>query len=288
MRKPLLSLLAAAVMLVMLSASPVAALTEGHHLHFAISNLPVDTAVVPRSNYTFRIRLQLHDQAGASRARIRVSDYSTIRDSIVNGVRAQTHPISISALKAGPVDVSMTVPFAEWSCGRHELRFTLDVDPNFEGNRQFTTSRTYLLLQGCTTDRTGRSTTWHGGGGGWYEGVDYSIGIQQSPFSALRPGASTQWRVQSNANRGCLFLNPDSHRGSMGTQIGSCWTGTGTVTRTLPSTLSPGDKLMLYSEDTTPSRQHAGPYVVTIPEPGATVVSVEYQDWWETAGLRVP
>lgn len=45
---------------------------------------------------------------------------------------------------------------------------------------------------------------------------------------------------------------------------------------------------MLYSEDTSPSKQHAGTYVVWVPEPGATTVKVDVQDWWNTGGLVVP
>lgn len=267
---------------------PVFALEEGHHAHLGITNLPIDTVAIPRSNRVFHLILQAHAQTGLGRARVRVSDYSTVKPSIVNGVRASTHNVSTSALQAGPVALDMTVPFAEWSCGRHELRFTIDFDPNFEGNRQFTTSRSYLLLTGCTTDRTGRSTSWHGGGGGWYVGQEYAIGIQQSTFPSIRAGASTSWRVQSNANRGCLFVNPSAHAGTMGRQVGSCWTGTGTVARTLPSDLVPGDKVMLYAEDTSPSKQHAGTYVVTVPAAGATSVAVDYQDWWNDGGLIVP
>ena len=129
---------------------PTYALEEGHHLHFGITNLPTTAA---RSNYTFHLVLQRHLQ-DTSAAWIRVADYSTVKDSIVNGRRAQTHTVAVPA--NGSLAVDMTVPFGEWTCGRHELRFTLNVNDNFEGNRQFTTSRTFITLAGCTTDRSGR------------------------------------------------------------------------------------------------------------------------------------
>jgi hypothetical protein len=273
-----LVVIAAALLSFALAPRPAYALEEGHHLHLGILNLD---PTVARSNYTFQLELQRHRQ-DTSTAWIRVADYSTVKDSIVNGRRAQTHNVAVPA--DGALRVNMTVPFGEWSCGRHELRFTLNVNDNYIGNRQFTTSRTMISVAGCTTDRSGRASNWLGGGGGWYEGQDYAIGIQQSPFTSIRSGASTSWRVQSSASRGCLFKNPGAHTGTMGTQIGSCWTGTGTVTRTLPS-LAVGDRVMLYAEDPT---QHAGTYVIWVPASGASTYRVDYQDWWNTGGLKVP
>lgn len=263
----------------LVSPPPTYALEEGHHLHFGITNLPTNVA---HSNYTFHLNLQRHRQ-DSSPAWIRVSDYSTVKDSIVNGRRAQTHTVAVPA--EGSLAVSMTVPFAEWSCGRHELRFTLNVNDNFEGNRQFTTSRTFINVAGCTTDRANRVTgglPWQGGGGGWYEVEEYAVGVQLTPFSGIKSGASTAWRLVSPASRGCLFKNPNAHGGSMGTQIGACWSGTGTIFRTLP-TLVPGDRLMLYAED---PKKHAGTYVIVIGS-GPTY-SVDYQDWWQSSGLAVP
>lgn len=57
------------------AARPTVALEEGHHGHLGIDNLPI--ATIPRADYTFRMVAQAHHQEGMSRARVRVSDYST-------------------------------------------------------------------------------------------------------------------------------------------------------------------------------------------------------------------
>lgn len=271
-----------AILLVFLLVQTAFGLEEGHHLHLGILNLD---PTVARSNYTFQLELQAHRQSGASSSGlwVRVADSSTVKDSIVNGVRRQTHPVSLSALLAGTVRMNLTVPFGEWSCGRHELRFTINMNDNYTDNRQFTTSRTMINIGGCSSNPSGRAANWLGGGGSWYNG-NYSIGIQQSAFSSIRSGASTSWRVQSDATRGCLFKNPGAHSGTMGTQIGPCWIGTGSVTRTLPS-LSVGDRVMLYSQE---GRNHAGTYVIWVPASGASSYRVDYQSWWNDGGLSVP
>lgn len=279
--------LAASILFTLAAVSPVFALEEGHHAHLGVDNLPITT--IPRADYTFDLVVQAHGQAGMTGAQVRVSDYGEVMPSTVNGRTIDGyHSLPVSSILAGPYSVKMTVPFGSWTCGRHEVRFTVRFKPNFDGKEQFTTSRAYIWLAGCNTLRNRTNVDWYGGGGGWYTGVDYALGLQQSPFSSFRAGATTKWRVQSNANRGCLFLNPAAHAGSMGTPIGPCWTGTGQVSRTLPSSLVPGDRIMEYAEDTTPSKQHAGTYVVWVPEPGATTVKVDVQDWWNTGGLVVP
>jgi hypothetical protein len=260
-------------------AGPVraATLVVGHHVHDEIANLPNKGVSIPRAPYTFQVTLRGHDLTGRITS-YRVSDYSTVKKTV---------PVSLGPCSDCSTSFAFTVDFSGWSCGEHELRFTANAPTNDEGKRQFTTSRQYVTLAGCSTNRHGRSSSWYGGGGGWYTGTDYAIGIQQSPDSTIKPGGVTKWRVQSNAARGCLFLNPNAHAGSMGTKVGECWTGQGTVTRTIPSSAQPGDKLMLYAEDA--SKRHAGVFVQKLGDgsPRATVWQ-ERQDWFEQSGLVVP
>jgi hypothetical protein len=257
-----------------LSPRPVFALEEGHHLHVQIHNHPAPGKVIPRAPYTFHVTLIVHENAGRVTS-FRVADYSTVKKTV---------PVSLGPCADCSVSFDFTVDFSTWSCGEHELRWTANIPDTFEGKRQFTTSRAYVMLQGCTTNRHGR-TGWYAGGGSWYEGVDYSIVVQQSPFSSVVPGGTARWRVQSSANRGCLFLNPDAHNGSMGTQVGSCWSGTSTVSRTLPTVSSVGDRLAAYSED---SPSHAGLFVHRIGDAADGFMWMEWQSWWRTQGLSVP
>jgi hypothetical protein len=260
-------------------ATPVrgASLVVGGHVHDEIANLPNKGVAIARAPYDFQVTLRGHDLTGRITS-YRVSDYSTVKT---------TRSVSLGPCSDCSVTFTFRVDFSSWSCGEHELRFTANVPTNSEGKRQFTTSRQFVTLAGCTTNRHGRSSSWYGGGGGWYSGVEYAIGIQQSPDSTIKPGGVTKWRVQSNAARGCLFLNPDAHNGSMGTLIGSCWTGQSTVTRTIPSSASPGDKLMLYAEDS--SKRHAGIFVQKLGAGAArSRVWQERQDWWDKDGLVVP
>lgn len=260
-------------------AGPVrgAGIVVGGHVHDEIANMPNKGVVVPRGPYDFQVTLRGHDLTGRITS-YRVSDYSTVKT---------TRSVSLGPCSDCSVSFTFRVDFSGWSCGEHELRFTANVPNNSEGKRQFTTSRQYVTLAGCTTNRHGRSSTWYGGGGGWYTGVDYAIGIQQSPDSTIKPGGVTKWRVQSNASRGCLFLNPNAHAGSMGTQIGPCWTGQSTVTRTIPVSAQPGDRLALDTED--PSGRHAGLYVQKLGDGSArSTVWTERQDWWDKSGLVVP
>jgi len=257
-------------------APPVSALEEGSHLHVAIANHPAQGVAIARAPYTFRVTLIEHGGTGRITS-FRVSDYSTVKKSV---------SVSLGPCADCSTSFDFTVDFSAWSCGEHELRWTANVPETFEGKRQFTTSRSYVTLAGCTTNRHGRSG-WFGGGGSWYEGVDYAIGIQGSPDTAIRPGAVTRWRVQSSANRGCLFLNPRAHDGSIGTPVGPCWSGQSWVTRTIPSTARPGDKLMLYAEGG--GGRHAGPSVQLLGDGSVRpTVWLEWQSWWRTAGLVVP
>lgn len=276
-----------------LSSSPVRAATleEGHHLHLQIDNHPTHSAVVPRSDFTFRGRVILHDQPSAGSGKegktnyLRVADYSTVRQSI---------PLVLGPCTGECVkEFTFTVRFAEWSCGRHELRWTVNLPNTFEGNRQFTTSRSYVNLAGCSTDRTfGRPANWLGGGGGWYEGTNYAIVVQLTGDSTLRPGGRPTFRVQSDADRGCAFLNPNAHAGSMGTQLTPC-TGSGLIPDsstgrafTIPSSASDGGKLavLAFSDND----KHAGVYVRKLDSTPGSTMWVEWQDWWRTQGLVVP
>lgn len=267
----------AVLLATLLAPASAAAIEVGGHVHDEIANVPNKGVAIARAPYTFQVTLRGHDLTGKITS-YRVSDYSTVK---------LTRSVSLGPCDDCAVSFAFTVDFSSWSCGEHELRFTANVPTNSEGKRQFTTSRQYVTLAGCSTNRHGRSSSWYGGGGGWYTGVDYAIGIQQSPDSTIKPGGVTKWRVQSNASRGCLFLNPNAHAGSMGTQIGSCWTGQTTVTRTIPADAQPGDKLALYAED--PSGRHAGLFVQKLGDgsPRSTVWQ-ERQDWWDRDGLVVP
>lgn len=265
----------------LIAAPPVRAFEEGHHLHVEIANHPAPGAAIPRAPYTFQVTLRLHDQpAGGSGKEgkvtsFRVADSSTVR---------QTKSVSLGPCADCSTTFNFVVDFSSWTCGEHELRWTANIPNTFEGKRQFTTSRAYVMLAGCTTKRHDRSG-WYAGGGSWYEGVDYAIGIQLSPFSAVRPGATSNWRVQSSARRGCLFINPNAHGGTMGTQVGSCWAGTGSVSRTIPASAQTGDKLALYAED---GPSHAGLWVHRLGDAADGRMWMEWQSWWQTSGLQVP
>jgi len=256
------------------SPPPTYALEEGAHIHVAIANHPAPGAVIARAPYTFQVTLTEHGGTGRITS-FRVADYSTVK---------KTQSVSLGPCADCSTSFNFTVDFSSWTCGEHELRWTANIPDTFEGKRQFTTSRAYVTLAGCSTNRHGR-TGWYAGGGSWYEGVDYSIVILQSPFANVRPGGTSKWRVQSSANRGCLFVNPDAHNGSMGSQVGSCWSGQSTVSRTLPSTVTTGDRLAAYSED---SPSHAGLFVHKIGDASDGRMWMEWQSWWRTAGLRVP
>jgi hypothetical protein len=267
-------LLSLAALLVPMGPVRAAPLDVGQHIHVAIANHPVDGVTIPRSKYTFQVTVRLHDQTGRATS-FRVADYSTVK---------KTQSISLGPCADCSTSFAFVVDFSSWSCGEHELRWTANVPDNGEGKRQFTTSRSFVTLAGCTTSRHGRPSSWHNGGGSWYEGNDYSVAIQLSPDSALRPGGTVSMRVQSDATRGCMFLNPDFHDGSHGTQLGSCWSGQSSVSRTIPSTARAGDKLVLYATD----GQNAGLLVQELATSARTVQWVEHQSWWSRSGLVLP
>lgn len=259
-------------------AFPVKSATPnvGQHLHVEIANHPVDTYTIPKAPYTFQVTLRLHDNTGKVTS-FRVSDYSTVK---------QTKSVSLGPCSDCSVSFPFTVDFASWSTGEHELRWTANIPTNGEGKRQFTTSRSYVRVGG-SQNLHGRPDSWHAGGGGWYSGADYAIGVQLSPDTAIKPGGATSWRVQSNANWGCLYLNPSFHSGSHGTQIGSCWTGTGSVSRTIPATAKAGDRLVQLAED--PSDRHIGVFEQRLGTGAArNTVFYGWQDWWSASGLVVP
>jgi hypothetical protein len=260
-----------------LAASPVSAATVnvGQHIHVEIANHPVDTTTVPRAPYTFNVTLRAHDQTGRITS-FRVSDYSTVKKTVSKSLG----PCSDCA-----TSFAFTVDFSSWSCGRHELRWTANVPDNDEGKRQFTTSRSFIMLAGCTTDRTGRPSSWHAGGGSWYEGRDYSVAIRLSPDTTVKPGGTVQVRIQSSATRGCMFLNPAFHDGSHGTQLGSCWTGTGSVSRVIPSTARVGDKLVIFATD----GKNAGLLEERLGDGSKRSTAFHgQQSWWASTGLVLP
>jgi len=260
------------LLLGLVSAIPArsASVDVGQHIHDAITNDPAKGVAIPRTTYTFHHVIRLHNQTGKATS-IRVSDYSTVM---------QTRSISLGPCSDCSLTLDFPVNFAAWSCGEHELRWTVNVPSNSSGNRQFTTSRSYVTLAGCTTKRHDRSSSWQAGGGGWYTGLLYDIAILQTPRSQLVAGGQIQARVQSSATVGCIFVNPDFHNGSHGTRLGSCWSGTGTATRTLPSWLATGDRVVLYA---THGGHSAGLYSLTI-----GTRTDEWQSWWAKDGIVLP
>ncbi len=268
-----LTVLLAVLALLPFTPSAVAASPNvGQHIHVEIASFPVDGVVIPRAPYTFQVTLRAHDQTGTVTS-FRVSDYSTVK---------RTVKVALGPCADCSVTFPFTVDFAKWSCGRHELRWTANVPDNDEGKRQFTTSRAFVTLAGCSTDRTGRKG-WFGGGGGWYEGNDYAIAVLLSPDSTIRPGGTISVRVQSSADRGCVFLNPDFHHGSHGTQL-RCWTGQGAQSVAIPASAAVGDRLLLYASD----GQNAGLAGFTLGTGSRTTAPVQWQAWWRREGIVLP
>jgi hypothetical protein len=265
----------AAVAALTVGAWTVSAATPnvGQHIHALVANHPIKGKVIPRAPWTFQVTVQLHDMP-AKATLFRVADSSTVK---------QTRQISVGPCADCQTSFAFTVDFSKWTCGEHELRWTANVPSQSGSDRQYTTSRSYVTLAGCTTKRHERPADWYVGGGGWYE--DYSIGIFQTPEANIRAGQAVRMRVQSAADKGCLYRNPDFHGGSHGLQIGACWTGTSTVTRTIPSDTVNGDRIVLVSQD---SPDQAGPVVVTVGDAADGIVTQHVQSWWASPSLVIP
>lgn len=275
MTRRILAILSGLMLLGIASVAPVnAAYDVGAHEHVAIADHPVDGFPIPRAPHTFQVTLKLHDQPGKATS-FRVSDYS--------------HVVKTVAIALGPcTDCSMTFPFtvdfSTWAVGRHELRWTVNIPKNPDGNRQFVTSRAMVCIQSCSPNVSGRATPWLGGGG-WYTGHDYVIALLLSPQSAVRPGGSVIIRSQYGSSTSlCAYLNPDFHHGSHGTILG-CFGG-GTAKRTLGlSGVAPGDHLVIVASD----GLEAGVLNLVVGDgsPRATA-DLEFQDWWAKGGLSIP
>ena len=257
---------------ILLAGSALAAPDVGQHIHDTILNDPVRGQVIPRAPYTFRHEIRLHDMP-AKATSLRVADYNTVK---------RTQSISLGPCSDCVLSVAFTVDFSSWSCGEHELRWTVNVPSQSGSARHYTTTRSYVTLAGCTTKRHDRPSDWHGGGGNWYE--HYDITILGTPEASVRAGAAIRVRSQSGATGGCLFVNPDFHHGSHGTQVGSCWSGTSWVTRTMPSTLRDGDRVVLMGR----SGEGAGLYGFVVGDAADGVARHEWQAWWNDGGIRLP
>jgi hypothetical protein len=267
------ALFAVMALLFGLAWSPASAATVnvGQHIHDTILNDPVKGQVIPRAKYTFRHEIRLHDMP-AKATSIRVSDYSTVK---------VTKSISLGPCSDCLLTVAFEVDFSTWSCGEHELRWTVNVPSQTGSQRHYTTSRSFVTLAGCTTPRHDR-TGWFGGGGNWYD--SYQIAVLGTPEAQVKAGSSIKVRAQSSATGGCLFVNPDFHAGSRGTQVGSCWSGTSWVTRTMPAGLSTGDRVVILSRDS----DGAGLYGFKVGDAADGFAWHDQQAWWAKGGLVLP
>lgn len=245
----------------------------GQHLHVGISNMPVDGFPIARAPYTFHVTLKAHDQTGRATS-FRVNDYNDIRKQV---------PISLGPCTDCSLGLDFTADFSTWSVGRHELRWTVNVPSNDDGNRQFTTSRTQVCISSCSPNVSGRPTPFSGGGS-WYLS-QYATVYDLSPDTAHRPGGTITVRAAQDATGACAFLNPDFHHGSAGTELG-CWTGQSNHAVQIPASAVPGDHLVLIG---TRSDGNAGVYNVPLGNatPRATY-AVEVQSWWSKGGIVFP
>jgi hypothetical protein len=257
--------------------APVAAATVnvGQHIHIEVANSPVDGYPIPRADWTFQVTIKLHNQTGRA-TYFRVDDASTTK---------QTQTISLgpcSDCTLGPF--SYTVHFGTWSVGRHEIHWHVDVPKNDQGNRQFTTSRSQICVSSCSPNGVNGRPTPYNGGGSWYL-TQYATVTLRSNETNVKPGGSISVKADQDATAACVFLNPDFHNGSHGTQLG-CWTGTSSHTVVIPTTAIPGDKLVLYASQTD---GNAGLFRLTIGDgsPHSTA-TYEYQSWWAKGGVVLP
>lgn len=249
----------------------------GSHIHVEIANHPADGFPIPRANYTFNVKVTLHDFAGKLDW-FRVSDGSTVKQKI--------------NLVLGPcADCSTTFPFTvnfgSWSQGRHELRWSAndnDADPATGGSqRQYNTSRSQVCLGSCSPNVSGRATPFQGGGS-WYQGHDYATNYLLSPEASVRPGGSVVIRAAQDATNICAFVGPHFHDLDSGVKLG-CWTGQSNRTVTIPADTAVGTAFVVIAHD----GFNAGVFRMLVgdgsPRP---VLLYEYQSWWAKTGLVFP
>jgi hypothetical protein len=260
-----------------LSAAPALAATPntGEHLHWEVTNHPVDGFPIPRAKYTFHVIAQTHEQVKATR---------WFRVDITG------HTIGPVKLVLGPgdarVEFDYTIDFTGWSPGRYEFRWHLDLSPNEDGHRQFTTSRSQVCIGDCVSNKGGRATPFNGGGS-WYDdgtGGKYATAYVLSRDTDVRPGGTLKVRAAQDARKICVLQNPDIHHGSSGTILG-CWADTSTHTIALTN-VAVGDKLLVLAIQ---PNGNAGVIRLIVGDgtPHATA-DYEYQSWWAKGGVVLP
>lgn len=276
------ALVAAVLLLATFLPYPVSAadpLNVGQHLHWEVSNHPVEGFPIPRMPYTFRVTVKLHNQT-APAPWWRVDNEST---SFPQRKFPAPYQNGIPACADCSVSFDAVIDFSSWSIGRHELRWHVDAKPNNDGQRQFTTSRVQVCIVSCTPNWS-RSQVPVNGGGSWYLSR-YATIFDLSPDTDHRPGGSVVIDATQDATRSCAFLNPDFHAGSSGTRLG-CWNDSAKHTVQIPTTAQVGDRLVLFADQ---PNGNAGLLRVLLGDgsPRATT-DYEFQSWWAKGGVVFP
>lgn len=252
--------------------APVSAASPnvGSHIHVEISNDLVDGVPLPKAPYTFHIVIKAHDMQSTIKS-FRIGDSSNV---------IKTVAVSLGPCVDCTLPLNFTVDFTHWATGRHELRWTANINPTFDGKRHYNTSRDEVCIGACTPNLGGRAANWLGGGG-WYTGHDYIIALLKSARSGLVPNGSIVVASQySRSTSLCVFLNPNFHAGSHGLGLGCFGGGTANHTVGLPASLADGDNLVIVSSD----GFEAGVLHVKVGVPEY----LELQSWWAKTGLVLP
>jgi hypothetical protein len=262
-----------------LGMTPVPALAAtpnvGQHVHAEFTNHPVDGYPIPQAKYTFHTTIRLHNQTGPLR-------WYRVDSEDVTGTQTKL-PVQLGPCADCSWTGDLVFDFSKWSKGRHEIRWHFDVSPNDDGNRQFTSSRIQICIVDCNSSSSGRPTPYSGGSS-WYLGK-YATVTLRSKLIDVRPGNTITISFDQNAEGGCAFVNPDFHHNSSGTKLG-CWTGLGKKLLTLPSTLVPGDNLLLVA---TQANGNGGVFHIKVSDGIArSTTYYEVQSWWAKGGIVFP
>lgn len=262
-------LLLAAVLMAGLLGAAAGTPNVGEHLHWEVTNHPVDGYPVPRAPYTFHVVAQTHAQVTATRW-FRVDARGT----------GKNVPLVLGPGSAR-TSFDYTMDFTSWEPGRYEFRWHLDLSPNGEGKRQFTTSRSQVCIVSCLPNRSGRATPLNGGGS-WY--LDhYATAYVLSRDTDIRPGGSIKVRAAQDARKVCVLLNPAIHEGSSGTVLG-CWSDT--ATHTIPLDVTTGDRLLVLA--TEPNGNAGAIRLIVGDGTPRAIANYEYQSWWAKGGVVLP
>ena len=153
------------------------------------------------------VRLMLHNSNGpTSWLRWQVEDSTIQRKTIV-----------IPAVADTTVWTTLALDTANVSPGRHDVRISLNIPLNSEGNRQFNSGSFQLCFQTCSPSyRIGQYV----GGRGWYTGHDYA----RVRFTSKLPVApvSGNWTINfllEASQGGGVYIDPDFHLGSAGITV---------------------------------------------------------------------